>query len=39
MSGMLPDDIVVSLRDPNIIAPLLPTVERQIEEVNFIQQP
>ncbi|ROT35994.1 type 2A phosphatase activator TIP41 [Sodiomyces alkalinus F11] len=35
MSGRLPDDITIALRDPNILAPLLPIVEQRIEEVRL----
>ncbi|KAL2752818.1 hypothetical protein ACRALDRAFT_2029957 [Sodiomyces alcalophilus JCM 7366] len=35
MSGRLPDDITIALRDPNVLAPMLPTVEQRIEEVRL----
>ncbi|KAF4984029.1 hypothetical protein FZEAL_687 [Fusarium zealandicum] len=34
MSGRLPDDITIALRDPNILAPLLPLVEQRTEALN-----
>ncbi|KAM5351515.1 hypothetical protein ACJ41O_004238 [Fusarium nematophilum] len=34
MSGRLPDDITIALRDPNTLAPLLPLVEHRAEAVN-----
>ncbi|PNP80233.1 hypothetical protein FNYG_06476 [Fusarium nygamai] len=34
MSGRLPDDITIALRDPNVLAPLLPLVEHRAEAVN-----
>ncbi|KAF7563824.1 hypothetical protein G7046_g333 [Stylonectria norvegica] len=35
MSGRHPDDITVALRDPNVLAPLLPVVEHRSESVNL----
>ncbi|KAH7170497.1 TIP41-like family-domain-containing protein [Dactylonectria macrodidyma] len=35
MSGRLPDDITIALRDPNLLAPLLPFVEQRREAVNL----
>ncbi|KAI8720813.1 hypothetical protein NCS52_00527300 [Fusarium sp. LHS14.1] len=35
MSGRLPDDITIALRDPNVLAPLLPLVEQRTEAVKF----
>ena len=35
MSGRLPDDITIALRDPNVLAPLLPVLEQRKEEVNL----
>ena len=35
MSGSLPDDMTVAMRDPNILAGLLPTVERRMEEARL----
>ncbi|KAH6897031.1 TIP41-like family-domain-containing protein [Thelonectria olida] len=37
MSGRLPDDITVALRDPNVLAPMLPFVEQRREAVNLGQ--
>ncbi|KAM0346871.1 hypothetical protein ACHAPU_005211 [Fusarium lateritium] len=34
MSGRLPDDITIALRDPNTLAPLLPLVEHRAEAIN-----
>jgi type 2A phosphatase activator TIP41 len=34
MSGRLPDDITIALRDPNVLAPLLPLVEHRAEALN-----
>jgi type 2A phosphatase activator TIP41 len=33
MSGRLPDDITIALRDPNILVSMLPVVEHDIEGV------
>jgi type 2A phosphatase activator TIP41 len=35
MSGRLPDDITIALRDPNVLAPLLPLVEQRTEAVKL----
>ncbi|KAF3356626.1 hypothetical protein VdG1_06249 [Verticillium dahliae VDG1] len=35
MSGRLPDDITIALRDANLLSTLLPTVGRKIEEVKL----
>lgn len=35
MSGRLPDDITIALRDPNLLAPMLPFVEQRREAVNL----
>lgn len=35
MSGRLPDDITIALRDPNIIAPLLKVLESRTEAVDL----
>lgn len=35
MSGRLPDDITIALRDPNVLAPLLPLVEQRTEVVKL----
>jgi hypothetical protein len=35
ISGRLPDDITIALRDPNIIAPMLPIVEQKLEAVSL----
>lgn len=35
MSGRLPDDITIALRDPNVLAPMLPIVEQRNEEVKL----
>lgn len=35
MSGRLPDDITVGLRDPNVLDPLLPIVEQTIEAMKL----
>lgn len=35
MSGRLPDDITIALRDPNILAPMLPIVDQKIEVVSL----
>ncbi|KAF5026636.1 hypothetical protein F66182_1262 [Fusarium sp. NRRL 66182] len=34
MSGRLPDDVTIALRDPNILAPLLQLVEHRTEALN-----
>lgn len=33
MEGRLPDDIVIALRDPNLLYNLLPTVEQTVQSV------
>ncbi|KAI9166850.1 Protein of unknown functionlike protein [Paramyrothecium foliicola] len=35
MSGRLPDDVTISLRDPNVLDPLLTIVEQKTEVVSF----
>jgi type 2A phosphatase activator TIP41 len=35
MSGRLPDDVTISLRDPNVLDPLLQVVEHRTEIINF----
>lgn len=35
MSGRLPDDITISLRDPNVLDPLLKVVEHHTEAVEL----
>lgn len=35
MSGRLPDDITVCLRDPNVLSPLVPVVETRLESINL----
>jgi type 2A phosphatase activator TIP41 len=35
MSGRLPDDVTISLRDPNVLDPLLDVVEHRTEVVSF----
>ncbi|SPO02800.1 related to TIP41 - negatively regulates the TOR signaling pathway [Cephalotrichum gorgonifer] len=35
MTGTLPDDLTIALRDPNILAPLIPIVESRLESVNL----
>lgn len=35
MTGRLPDDITISLRDPNVLDPLLKVVEQKTEAVNL----
>lgn len=35
MSGRLPDDITVALRDPNVLDPLLGIVDQKIEAVSL----
>lgn len=37
MEGRLPDDIVIALRDPNVLMNLLPTVEREVQAVSLKQ--
>ncbi|KAK2741942.1 hypothetical protein CKAH01_01369 [Colletotrichum kahawae] len=37
MEGRLPDDIVIALRDPNLLMNLLPTVEREAQTVSLKQ--
>ena len=37
MSGRLPDDVTVSLRDSNVLAPLLPIVDQHLEGVDLSQ--
>jgi len=35
MSGRLPDDVTIALRDPNVLAPLLPVVETRLDGVSL----
>lgn len=35
MSGRLPDDITIGLRDPNILDPLLKTIEHKVQAVSL----
>ncbi|KAM4054722.1 TIP41-like family protein [Hirsutella rhossiliensis] len=38
MSGRLPDDVTIGLRDPNVLDPLLAVTERRLEAVNLREQ-
>ncbi|KAL2111815.1 hypothetical protein VUR80DRAFT_9295 [Thermomyces stellatus] len=35
VSGRLPDDVTIALRDPNILSPLIPIVESRLEGVDL----
>jgi hypothetical protein len=39
MTGLLPDDVTVALRDSNQVAPLLPLVERKLDYANLAAAP